>query len=103
MLLYAGIKVKLKNEDSVYGSLRNDYKRLGYLFVSQIFENGNVFLSNNPHGGLNISANKDALIPLYDENILNVLNRKREEFYSLNKEIKDIENFINERCKDTSS
>ena len=100
MLLYTGLKVKVKNENGIYGHLQNEYKRLGYLFVSQIFDNGNVFLSDNPKGGLNANMNADALIPIYDDNILSVLHRKKDEFYNLEREINDIENFINERCKD---
>lgn len=100
MLFYTGLKVKVKNENILYGYLLNEYKRLGYLVISQIFENGNVFLSNNPNGGLSISMNTNALIPIYDENILTVLQRKMDALYNLKKEIKDIKNFINERCKD---
>ena len=99
MLFYTGLKVKVKNENILYGYLLNEYKRLGYLVISQIFENGNVFLSNNPNGGLSISMNTNALIPIYDENILTVLQRKMDALYNLKKEIKDIKNFINERCK----
>ena len=73
---------------------------MGYLIISQIFENGNVFLSNNPKGGMSISMNTNALIPIYDENILTVLQRKKDALYKLKKEINDIKNFINERCKD---
>ena len=100
MLFYTGLKVKVKNENIIYGYLLNEYKRLGYLVISQIFENGNVFLSNNPKGGMSISMNTNALIPIYDENILTVLQRKMDALYNLKKEIKDIKNFINERCKD---
>ena len=100
MLFYTGLKVKVKNENILYGYLLNEYKRLGYLVISQIFKNGNVFLSNNPNGGLSISMNTNALIPIYDENILTVLQRKMDALYNLKKEIKDIKNFINERCKD---
>lgn len=100
ILFYTGIKVKLKNERCIHGSLLNDYKRLGYLFVSRILDNGNVFLSNSPHGGLNITASDDMLIPIYDENILDILDRKKEESRNLDKEIRDIRNFINERCRD---
>lgn len=100
MLFYTGLKVKVKNENTLYGYLLNEYKRLGYLVISQIFENGNVFLSNNPKGGMSISMNTNALIPIYDENILTVLQRKKDALYKLKKEINDIKNFINERCKD---
>ena len=100
MLFYTGLKVKVKNENILYGYLLNEYKRLGYLVISQIFKNGYVFLSNNPNGGLSISMNMNALIPIYDENILTVLQRKMDALYNLKKEIKDIKNFINERCKD---
>lgn len=99
-MIYTGIKVKLKNENCVHGTLLTFYKEKGYLFVSHIFENGNVFLSDNPHGCLSISANSNMLIPIYDENILTVLKSKREEFYTLDREIKNIEEFINNRCKD---
>lgn len=100
MLFYTGLKVKVKNENILYGYLLNEYKRLGYLVISQIFKNGYVFLSNNPNGGLSISMNTNALIPIYDENILTVLQRKMDALYNLKREIKDIKNFINERCKD---
>ena len=100
MVFYTGLKVKVKNENILYGYLLNEYKRLGYLVISQIFKNGYVFLSNNPNGGLSISMNTNALIPIYDENILTVLQRKMDALYNLKREIKDIKNFINERCKD---
>lgn len=100
MLFYTGLKVKVKNENILYGYLLKEYKRLGYLVISQIFKNGYVFLSNNPNGGLSISMNMNALIPIYDENILTVLQRKTDALYNLKREIKDIKNFINERCKD---
>lgn len=100
MLFYTGLKVKVKNENILYGYLLNEYKRLGYLVISQIFKNGYVFLSNNPNGGMSISINTNALIPIYDENILTVLQRKMDALYNLKREIKDIKNFINERCKD---
>lgn len=100
MLLYTGLKVKVKNENSICGHLLSEYKRMGYLFISQIFENGNIFLSDNPKGGINISANRNIVIPIYDDNILTVLNKKKEECFNLEREIYDIKNFINERCKD---
>ena len=99
MLFYTGLKVKVKNENVLYGYLLNEYKRLGYLVISQIFKHGNVFLSNNPKGGMSISMNTNDLIPIYDENILTVLQRKKDALYNLKKEINDIKNFINERCK----
>lgn len=100
LLIYTGIKVKLKNENCIYGSLLNFYQERGYVYVNHIFENGNVFLSDSPHGCLSISASSDVLIPIYDGNILNILNKKKEEFYNLDKEIKDIEKFINEKFKE---
>ena len=100
MLFYTGLKVKVNNENILYGYLLNEYKRLGYLFIAQIFKNGNVFVSNNPNGGMSISMNTDNLIPIYDENILTVLQRKTDALYNLKKEINDIKNFINERCNE---
>lgn len=100
MLLYTGLKVKVKNENNIYGYLLSEYKKMGYLFISQIFENDNVFLSDNPKGGINISVNRNIIIPIYNEDILTVLNTKKRECSNLKREICDIENFINERCKD---
>lgn len=51
MLLYVGLKVKVKNESAICGYLLEEYKRCGYLFISEIFENGNIFLSDSPKGG----------------------------------------------------
>lgn len=99
-MIYTGIKVKLKNENSVHGSLLRFYQDKGYLYVSHIFENNNIWLSDTPHGGINISSNRELIIPIYDENILTVLKNKREEFYMLDREIRDIEEFINNKCKD---
>jgi len=100
MLLYVGLKVKVKNESAICGYLLEEYKRCGYLFISEIFENGNIFLSDSPKGGINITTDKSIVKPIYDDKILNVLERKKRIRSRLDIEINDIENFINDKCKD---
>ena len=93
-LCYVGMKVKVVNvENKLYGSLLDDYNALGYIKITNIFENGNVQLSN---GDLWINYHKSDLIPIVDENILNVLDRKIKESKRIDKEIRDIKDFIND-------
>ena len=76
-----------------------EYKKCGYLFISEMFENGTLFLSDSPKGGINISADKSLVEPIYDDKILNVLREKKRIRSRLEIEIDDIENFINDRCR----
>lgn len=99
MLLYVGLKVKVKNESVIYGYLLEEYKRSGYLFISEI-ENGNIFLSDSPKGGINVTVDKNLVEPIYDDKILSVLERKKRIRSRLDIEINGIEKFINDRCKD---
>ena len=99
ILLYVGVKVRVKNENAIYGCLLEEYKKCGYLYISEIFENGIVFLSDSPKGGINISADKNIVEPIYDENILTILGEKKRIYSRLGSEIDNIEKFINERCK----
>ena len=52
-----------------------------------------------PKGGINISADKSLVEPIYDDKILNVLREKKRIRSRLEIEIDDIENFINDRCR----
>ena len=99
MLLYVGLKIRVKNENILCGSLLEEYKKCGYLFISEMFENGTLFLSDSPKGGINISADKSLVEPIYDDKILNVLREKKRIRSRLEIEIDDIENFINDRCR----
>lgn len=99
ILLYVGLKVRVKNENVLCGSLLEEYKKCGYLFISEMFENGTLFLSDSPKGGINISANKSFVEPIYDDKILTILSEKKRVRSRLDIEIDDIENFINERCR----
>ena len=93
-LCYVGMKVKVVNvEARLYGTLLDEYNALGYIEITDIFENGNVRLSN---GDLWINYHKSDLIPIMDENILNVLDRKIKESKRIDKEIRDIKDFIND-------
>lgn len=103
MLLYVGVKVRVKNDRVLYGSLLEVYKKCGYLYISEIFENGTLFLSDSPNGGINISADGSIVEPIYDDKILTILSEKKRIRSRLDTEINDIENFINERCKGTIS
>lgn len=103
MLIYVGVKVKVKNENVLCGSLLEVYKKCGYLYISEIFENGTLFLSDSPNGGINISADRSIVEPIYDDKILTILSEKKRIHSRLDTEINDIENFINERCKVTIS
>lgn len=98
--IYKGLKVKIiKAGTNLYGSLLQDYKNNGFLYVTNIFDNGNVAISSSPNGGLSINFGEDLLIPIYDENILTVLKNKEKELTRVSKEISDIKYFINEQCK----
>ena len=99
MLLYVGLKVRVKNENILYGCLLEEYKKYGYLFISEMFENGNLFLSDSPKGVMNITVDKSLVEPIYDDKILSVLSEKKRIRSRLDIEIDDIEKFINERCK----
>ena len=99
ILLYVGLKVRVKNENVLCGSLLEEYKKCGYLFVSEMFENGTIFLSDSPKGGINISADRSLVEPIYDDKILTILSEKKRIRSRLDIEIEDIENFINERCR----
>lgn len=99
-LFYKGLKVKVINaEQNLYGSLLKEYKNTGFLYVVNIFDNGNIAISDNPNGGILINFDGDILTPIYDENILRVLENKEKELRRLSKEIADIRDFINEQCK----
>lgn len=102
-LIYVGVKIKVKNENILCGSLLEEYKKCGYLYISEIFENGTIFISDSPKGGINISADKSLVEPIYDDKILTILGEKKRIRSRLDAEIDDIENFINERCKNITS
>lgn len=99
ILLYVGLKVKVKNESVLCEVLLEEYKKYGYLFISEMFENGMLFLSDSPKGGINTSVNKSLVEPIYDDNILAVLREKERVHSRLDIEIDNIEKFINEKCK----
>ena len=100
-LCYVGMKVKVVNvEARLYGTLLDEYNALGYIEITDIFENGNVRLSN---GDLWINYHKSDLIPIVDENILNVLDRKIKESKRIDKEIRDIKDFINDTISKLSN
>lgn len=99
MLLYVGLKVKVKNENILYGIFLEEYKKYGYLFISEMFENGNLFLSDSPNGGINLTVDNSLVEPIYNDKILTVLNEKKRIRSRLDVEIKDIENFINDKCR----
>lgn len=99
LLLCVGLKVRVKNENVLHGCLLEEYKKCGYLFISEIFKNGNLFLSDSPKGGININVNKRLVEPIYDDKILTILSEKKRIRSRLDIEIDDIENFINERCR----
>ena len=93
-LCYVGMKVKIIDvEAKLYGTLLDEYNALGYIKIVDIFENGNVRLSN---GELWINYHKSDLIPIVDENILTVLDIKIKESKRIDKEIRDIKKFIND-------
>lgn len=58
------------------------------------------FFLINQKGGINITTDKSIVKPIYDDKILNVLERKKRIRSRLDIEINDIENFINDKCKD---
>lgn len=101
---YKGLKVKVINADTnLYGSLLQDYKEYGFLYVANIFDNDNVAISSTPDGGICINFDEDLLVPIYDDNILTVLKNKEKELARVSKEISDITQFINEQCKYVSN
>ena len=93
-LCYVGMKVKIIDvEAKLYGTLLDDYKARGYIKITDIFENGNVRLSN---GDMWINVPKSDLIPIMDEDILTILDIKIKESKRIDKEIRDIKKFIND-------
>lgn len=102
VLIYVGLKVTVKRENILCGSLLEVYKKCGYLYISEMFENGTIFLSDSPKGGINISADKSLVEPIYDDKILTILSEKKRVRTRLDAEIDSIENFINERCSDVT-
>lgn len=102
-LFYKGLKVKVINvEQNLYGSLLKEYENTGFLYVVNIFDNGNIAISDTPNGGTLINFDGDILTPIYDEDILKILENKEKELIKLSKEISDIRAFINEQCKSVS-
>lgn len=94
------MKVKVVNaESNLYGSLLSEYQKMGYLYVADIFDNDNVAISYSPVGGMLVNLDKSVLEPFYDENILHVYDNKKRELKRINKEISDIEKYINDKCK----
>lgn len=103
-LFYKGLKVKVINaEQNLYGSLLQHYKKMNYLYISNVLDNGNIAISDSPNGGLLINFDEDLLVPIYDDNILTVLKNKEKELARVSKEISDITQFINEQCKYVSN
>lgn len=76
-----------------------DYNEQGYLIIVNIFENGNVALSNSYKGGLRINFSEDFLIPNYDDNLLSVLENKEKERDMLSEEICNIRQYLSEASK----
>lgn len=101
MLIYTGLKVKLKDENMLFGHLLNEYKKQGCLFVTEILNSNEVSLSRTPTGGLSIVAYTDNIIPIYNDDILSVLKSKQKILKNIEKEVRDIKDFINEKCKNT--
>lgn len=101
MLLYSGMKVKLKDASILVGSLATTYESRGYLFVNQgdCNESTSILVSDCANGGVCNSVKLSNLIPVYDADILSVLESKEKELKTLEREIKDIKNFINTTCK----
>lgn len=101
-LLYTGMKVKVKHpDDSLCGHLRKVYEEYGYLYVESIYEDI-VSLSECPHSGMCINVLRNNLEPIYNDNILLILENKRKQKRVLEKEIEDISEFIIQRCKDVN-
>lgn len=99
-LFYKGLKVKVINAEHILcGSLLQEYKKMEFLYVADIFDNGNIAISDSSNGGMFINVNEDLLIPIYDEDILRALENKEKEMTRLSKEIVDIRAFINRQCR----
>lgn len=97
MLLYKGLKVKIKEPAILTGTLKADYERAGYVMINEIRDEQTVFVSM---GGACNSISVAQLIPIPDTDILSVLEKKEKELKALEREIRDIKNFINKTCVD---
>lgn len=95
-LIYTGLKVQIKEPNHLTGSVKADYDRDGFTFVKSISDSERVMVSSG--GGCN-SIRVTQLIPIYDSDILTVLESKERELKALEKEIENIRNFINTTCK----
>lgn len=96
ILLYTRLKAKLKNPDILTKSLRADYEHRGHVDIVEIPDDKTVFVTTGC--GWNRVAISN-LIPIYDPDIETTLVHKKRELETLEKEIRDIENFINKKMQ----
>lgn len=99
-LMYVGLKVKVV-DGILYGVMLKDYEEQGYLTVIDIDgKRESVTLSKGLYGGCRICVIVENVVPIYDENILRVLEEKKRLMERTEQEVIDIQKFIEYRCKD---
>lgn len=95
-LFYSGMKVRVDDLNMIYGELKYSHIRDGHLWVVNKSKDGKINLSYAPAGSIVIAVDEDNLTPIYDEDLLAVLERKTEECDYVKKEVVEIANYI---CK----
>ena len=95
--LYIGLKIKLKQTDILCGSPKEFYLKHGYVYVQDIWDNGNILVGGDIGVGVTITRDFiEDIIPV--DNILEVLWNKKRERDKIQKDIDRIEAYINWKC-----
>lgn len=95
--LYIGLKIKLKRPDILCGSPKEFYLKHGYVYVQDIWDNGNILVGGDIGVGVTITRDLiEDIIPV--DNILEVLQSKKRECNKIQKDIERVEEYINWRC-----
>ena len=85
--LYIGLKIKLKRPDILCGSPKEFYLKHGYVYVQDIWDNGNILVGGDI--GVGVTITRD---------LIEVLQSKKRECNKIQKDIERVEEYINWRC-----
>lgn len=97
-MFYTGMRVKVNNpEIFLSGDLLEEYNKNGYLYITNVTFEGYVLSA--AYSGSTVAIRQNLLELIYDDNILNVLKQKKESYRMLGREIEQIEDFINQKCR----
>ena len=95
--LYIGGKIRLINPDILCGSAKDFYMKHGYVYVQDIWDNGIILVGSGMGVGVSVTCKHiDGII--IDDNILEVLQRKKRDRDKIQKDIQRIEEYINWKC-----